>query len=55
MVSVSKKAEISTTVQESGRVFGPLTRGRLLRAGVRVPYYIKGDVREWFIFLSYFP
>lgn len=52
MVSVSKKAVTTTTVQESGRVLGPLTRGRLLKAGVRVPYYIKGDVSEHFGYTS---
>lgn len=44
MVIVTKKGEITTTVSESGRVLNSLARGRLLRAGVRVPYYIKGDV-----------
>lgn len=46
MVTVSKKGEVTTTVTESGRVLSSLARGRLLRAGVRVPYYIKGDVSK---------
>ena len=44
MVIVTKKGELTTTVTESGRVLNSLARGRLLRVGVRVPYYIKGDV-----------
>lgn len=44
MVQVSKQGSTTSTITESGRVLGPITRGRLLRAGVKVPYYIKGDV-----------
>lgn len=44
MVQVSKQGTTTSTITETGRVLGPLTRGRLLKAGVRVPYYIKGDV-----------
>lgn len=44
MVQVSKQGSQTSTITESGRILGPITRGRLLRAGVRVPYYIKGDV-----------
>lgn len=50
MVSVSKKGEVTTTINESGRILNSLARGRLLRAGVRVPYYIKGDVSYIFFF-----
>lgn len=42
MVQVTR--EQTTSVTESGRALGNLARGRLLRAGVRVPLYIKGDV-----------
>lgn len=51
MVHVSKKASAVSTITESGRVLGPITRGRLLRAGVRVPYYIKGDVSKFKIII----
>lgn len=44
MVNVSK--EVTTTVTESGRALGIRARGSLLRAGVRVPLYIKGDVSQ---------
>lgn len=44
MVSVTKEVNQTSTVTEKGRVLGPIARGRLLRAGVRVPYHIKGDV-----------
>lgn len=57
MVQVSKQGSATSTIIESGRVLGPITRGRLLRAGVRVPYYIKGDVsinRENFIYYKEF-
>lgn len=47
MVQVSKQGSATSTITESGRILGPITRGRLLRAGVRVPYYIKGDVSKF--------
>lgn len=46
MVSVTKEVSQTSTVTEKGRVLGPIARGRLLRAGVRVPYSIKGDVSK---------
>lgn len=50
MVQVTKQGNATSTITESGRILGPITRGRLLRAGVRVPYYIKGDVSKSKIF-----
>lgn len=52
MVQVSKQGSATSTITELGKILGPITRGRLLRAGVRVPYYIKGDVSKLITFYS---